>query len=107
MEVFTSGVSVKSSDWDWRHAKIHRCKTILKVSNTPIMPTLPLKMMKDNHSGLIHTDVPQGFSCDVSAFVSNIKKKPLIIAYHCDLPPSRISGIYSFVLRHHTLKRGR
>jgi len=74
MEVFTSGVLVKSSEWDWGHAKVHWCKSILRVGNTPIMPTLPLKMMKDNSYDVIHTDVPQGFSCDISAFVSDIKK---------------------------------
>lgn len=105
LDVFTSGVPVESNDWDWRHAKVHWCKSILKVSNTPIMPTLPLKMMKDNYSDLIHTDVPQGFSCDVSAFISDMKKKPLILTYHCDLLPSTISGAYSFVLMHYTLKR--
>lgn len=105
MNIFTSGVSVESSEWNWEHAKVHGCKSILKVSNTPIMPTLPLKMMKDNSCDLIHTDVPQGFSCDISAFVSDVKKKPLIITYHCDLLPSTISRAYFFILMHYTLKR--
>lgn len=105
IDVFASEVSVESSEWDWEHAKIHECKSILRVSNTPIMPTLPLKMGKDNSCDLIHTDVPQGFSCDISAFISDVKKKPLIITYHCDLLPSTISRAYSFILRNYTLKR--
>jgi len=105
IDVFASEVSVESSEWDWEHAKIHECKSILRVSNTPIMPTLPLKMVKDNSCDLIHTDVPQGFSCDVSAFISDVKKKPLIITYHCDLLPSTISRAYSFILMNYTLKR--
>lgn len=106
IKVFTSKPSVtSSSEWDWSHARICGCKPILRVSNTPIMPTLFPKMVEDDAYDIVHTDVPQAYSCDVSALVSQLKRKPLIITYHCDLLPSLISKIYSIILSKYTLER--
>lgn len=105
ISLFTAKMPQWKGDWNWSHVNLYECNSLFKVGNTPIMPTLPLQMLRNNHIDLIHTAVPSGFACDVSALISNIKRKPLVILYHCDVISSTITAkAYSSFLRLCTLR---
>jgi len=105
IDLFTAVIPQKTGEWDWGHVNLHESSYLFKIGNTPIMPSLLPKLIKYDNYDLIHTTVPSGFACDVSAFVSYIKRKPLVILYHCDVAPSSvITKTYSSFLRLYTLR---
>ncbi len=105
ISLFTAKLPPQRGEWNWQHVDLYECKSIFNVGNTPIMPSLPLRMLKNNNWEIIHTAVPSGFACDISALISSIRKVPLVVLYHCDLVDSTaVSKAYSSVLRRYTLK---
>ncbi len=105
INLFTTRLPVKTGDWDWSHVNLYESNELFRVGHTPVMPSLLPQMLKNDDYDLIHTTVPSGFACDVSAFVSDLKRKPLVILYHCDVIPSTIiRKAYSSFLRFYTLR---
>ena len=106
IDLFAAEIPEKVETWNWDHVKLYGCKPRLMVRNNPIMPSLPLRMIKNGEYDLIHTGIPLGFACDAAAFVSTIKRKPLIITYHCDVSPSSATlRAYGSFLKLYTLRR--
>ena len=104
ISIFTTP-TLRTTEWDWSHAKFYESKSIFNVRNTPVMPSLLSNMIKYSSYNVIHTAVPQGFACDISALASSIRRKPLVITYHCDLIP--LTGVlkaYSLLQRLFTLR---
>ena len=64
--------------------KIERLKYYGKIANTNLCWGLFSKLMKEEFD-IIHTQMPTPWSSDISALVSLIKKKPLILTYQNDL----------------------
>lgn len=98
VDLYTSPFQA-SSDWEWEHALIHECPVVFRLSNTPVMPSLLPRMLSYTYD-VIHTTFPSAYACDVSALASLIRRKPLVITYHCDLRPSMLSAVYVPVLRY-------
>ncbi len=71
--------------------KIERLEYTGKIANTNITPSLPLHILKEDFE-LIHTHLPTPWSSDWSAFVSKVKKKPLVLTYHNDIVGSGAAG---------------
>lgn len=71
--------------------KIERLEYTGKIANTNITPSLPLHILKEDFE-LIHTHLPTPWSSDWSAFVSRVKKKPLVLTYHNDIVGSGVAG---------------
>lgn len=106
IDLFTTRLPAKTEDWDWSHVNLYQSRNLFKVGNTPVMPSLFSQMMKNDSYDLIHTAVPSGFACDISALVAGIKKKPVVILYHCDvIPSSAAARVYTSILRLYTLKK--
>lgn len=104
ISIFTTP-TLRTAEWDWSHAKFYESKSIFSVRNTPVMPSLLFNMIRYGRYDVIHTAVPQGFACDVSAIAASVRRKPLVVMYHCDLIPSAgILKAYSLLLRLWTLR---
>jgi len=106
ISLFAARLPADTGEWDWRHVDLHQCRPLFKVGNTPVMPSLPFQMLNNGHYQLIHTAVPSGYTCDVSALVSGLRKIPLVVTYHCDLVnQTAVSRAYGSILKNHTLRR--
>jgi glycosyltransferase involved in cell wall biosynthesis len=77
-----------------------------KVANTNVTPGL-LKALLSRELDVIHTHIPTPWSADISALVSRIRRKPLIVTYHNDIVGSRHEGVlarlYNATLLRHVL----
>lgn len=105
IDLFAAEIPKKAEKWNWDHVSLHECKPLFMVRHNPIMPSLPLSMIKNGRYDLVHTGIPLGFACDAATFVSHIKRKPLILTYHCDVVSSTsISGAYASFLKLYTLR---
>lgn len=105
IDLFTTAIPTKTEEWSWDHVNLYESSPLFKVGKTPVMPSLPLKMIGKRKYDLIHANFPSGFVCDVSAFVSSIQRKPLVITYHCDvLPLNNTSKAYNLFLKLYTLR---
>jgi len=64
-----------------------------RLANTDITPAL-LPTLLSSDFDLIHTHIPTPWTAEISALVSRIRNKPLILTYHNDI---RGEGIYALV----------
>jgi len=69
-----------------------RLPYIAKVANTNITLRLFRTLMSQNFD-VLHTHIPTPWSADVSALVSLLKQKPLVVTYHNDLTGQGASGL--------------
>lgn len=72
--------------------KTIRLPYIAKVANTNITTRLFSTLMKQDFD-IMHTHIPTPWSADISALVSLLKQKPLIVTYHNDLTGQGIGGL--------------
>ena len=72
--------------------KMIRLPYVAKVANTNITTRLFGTLMRQNFD-VIHTHIPTPWSADISALVSLLKRKPLIVTYHNDLIGQGIAGL--------------
>jgi len=63
-----------------------------KVANTNITPGLFRTLIRSDFD-VIHTHIPTPWSADVSALVSLMKRKPLVVTYHNDLSGQGIDNL--------------
>ena len=81
-----------------------------KVANTNITTRLFGTLMKQDFD-VMHTHIPTPWSADISALVSLLKRKPLIVTYHNDLTGQGIGGLavrlYNCTFLHLVLLRAR
>ncbi|BEP13635.1 hypothetical protein acdb102_19460 [Acidothermaceae bacterium B102] len=66
------------------NVRVLRLPYSMKVANTNVSLRLPWLLMREDVD-VIHTHLPTPWSADVSALVSFLRRKPLIITYHNDL----------------------
>ena len=83
--------------------KINRLKYVGKIANTNITPFLPLKLLSEDFD-VIHTHIPTPWSADLSAIISFLKRKKLIVTYHNDITGSGISKHISVLYNQTMLK---
>jgi len=87
-----------------------RLPYIAKVANTNITPRLFQALMSQNFD-VVHTHIPTPWSADISALVSLLKQKPLVVTYHNDLTGQGASGLlaslYNSTLLHLVLWRAK
>lgn len=55
-----------------------------KVANTNITPTLPFALKRESYD-VMHTHMPTPYTADVSAYVSKMKERPVVLTYHNDI----------------------
>jgi glycosyltransferase involved in cell wall biosynthesis len=83
--------------------KTIRLSYITKIANTNITTRLFRTLMRQNFD-IIHTHIPTPWSADISALVSLLKRKPLVVTYHNDLTGQGIGGlivhIYNYTFLH-------
>jgi len=83
--------------------KTIRLPYIAKVANTNITARLFGTLMRQNFD-IMHTHIPTPWSADISALVSLLKRKPLIVTYHNDLTGQGIGGLiihlYNYTFLH-------
>jgi glycosyltransferase involved in cell wall biosynthesis len=88
--------------------KAIRLPYIAKVANTNITPRLFRTLMSQNFD-VIHTHIPTPWSADISALVSLLRRKRLLVTYHDDLTgqgvSSLIARLYNFTFLHLLLWR--
>jgi glycosyltransferase involved in cell wall biosynthesis len=88
--------------------KVIRLPYLGKVANTNITTRLWRTLMLQDFD-LIHTHIPTPWSADVSALVSLLKHKPLVVTYHNDLVGQGLSGLvaraYNLTMLHLVLWR--
>lgn len=81
-----------------------------KVANTNITPGLFRTLIR-NDFDVIHTHIPTPWSADVSALVSLVKRKPLVVTYHNDLSGQGIDNLiasaYNATFLHFVLWRAK
>lgn len=81
-----------------------------KVANTNITRGL-FKTLESQDFDVIHTHIPTPWSADISALVSLVKRKPLIVTYHNDLTGDGIAGaiarVYNATLLRLVLRRAK
>ena len=73
--------------------KMIRLPYFAKVANTNITTRLFGTLMRQNFD-VMHTHIPTPWSADISALVSLLKHKPLIVTYHNDLIGQGIAGLF-------------
>lgn len=76
--------------------KTIRLPYIAKVANTNITPRLFRTLMSQNFD-VLHTHIPTPWSADISALVSLLKQKRLLVTYHNDLTGQGMSGLVAFL----------
>lgn len=59
-------------------------KSRVKIANTNITLSLPRALFNEDFD-IIHTHLPTPWSADLSAIISKIKGKPLVLTYHSDI----------------------
>ena len=72
---------------------VRRLKYIMKIANTNITLGLPFALLKEN-CDIIHNNLPVPWSADWATVISLIKRKPMILTYHNDIPEK---GNYKFL----------
>lgn len=80
-----------------------RLPYLAKIANTNITTRLFTTLMRQNFD-VIHTHIPTPWSADISALVSLLKRKPLVVTYHNDLTGQGIGGmivrLYNYTFLH-------
>ena len=88
--------------------KAIRLPDIAKIANTNITPRLFGTLMSQNFD-VIHTHIPTPWSADISALVSLLRRKRLLVTYHNDLTGQGVNGLiaylYNFTFLHLILWR--
>lgn len=76
-------------------------RSLGKIANTNITPTLPFHLLK-NDADIIHTHIPTPWSADWSSLVARVRTIPLVVNYYNDIAGK---GMYSHIasLYNHTL----
>ena len=67
-----------------RHVSVKAMRTLSKMANTNITPSLPLALLQDDFD-ILHTHLPTPWSADWSALISRLEKKSLVLTYHNDI----------------------
>lgn len=83
--------------------KVSKLNYYGKVANTNLTLSLPFKLLKENFD-IMHTHMPTPWSADVSAIISKIKRRPVVLTYHNDLIKKGFSRIISELYNHTFLK---
>ena len=90
--------------------KTIRLPYIAKVANTNITPRLFRTLMSQSFD-VLHTHIPTPWSADISALVSLLKQKRLLVTYHNDLTGQGMSGLvarlYNLTFLHLVLWRAK
>ncbi|HPH35989.1 MAG TPA: glycosyltransferase family 4 protein [Methanoregulaceae archaeon] len=86
-------VGAAAGESAFKDAGYHRklLRSWFKLANTNITPALLFTLLSSDFD-LIHTHIPTPWTAEISALVSRIRKKPLILTYHNDI---RGEGIYA------------
>jgi len=76
-------------------------RTIGKVANTNITPSLPPALLREDFD-ILHTHLPTPWSADWSMIVSRLKNRPLVLTYHSDIAGKglahHIAGAYNLTM---------
>ena len=75
-----------------RRIKVVRLPYFAKIANTNICLGLFRALMREDFD-LIHTHIPTPWTADISALVSMIRRKPLVITYHNDIVGAGYEGV--------------
>ena len=78
---------------------VMRLRYIGKIANTNITLGLPIALLKADYD-LIHTHLPTPWSADISAFISLIKGRPLILTYHNNIVGGGICSCLASAYNH-------
>jgi glycosyltransferase involved in cell wall biosynthesis len=71
---------------------INPLKSIARIGNTPITPTLPLAILR-SEPDLIHTHLPTPWSADWSRILASFMELPLVLTYHSGITGLGAAGI--------------
>lgn len=83
--------------------KVKRLRYFGKLANTNLHPSFPFKILKEKFD-IMHTHMPTPWSADMSALISKIKRKPLILTYHNDLIKTGFAKIIATIYNKTFLK---
>lgn len=105
IDVYASPIT-QNPDWKWDHANFIPCQELFKISNTPIMPTQLLKLLLGSNYDVVHSEVPQGYSCEVAVTRTLLRKTPSVITFQGDIAhlDKLHYRLYFKLLQHYTLK---
>lgn len=93
----------KSDIKNFKGIEIERLNYFSKIANTNLCGSLFQILMKENFD-IIHTHMPTPWSADISALVSLIKRKPLVLTYHNDLIKKGFANIIATIYNRTFLK---
>ena len=93
VHVYTSDKTGKKSKLpSKKNLKISYLKSI-EIGHTPIMPSLPLKLMKNiDNNTIVHLHYGIAYSCEVGMILAKIKKAKIVSHIHIDPSPSGHMG---------------
>jgi glycosyltransferase involved in cell wall biosynthesis len=109
VKVFTSSNEAYQSTYKLNNVPIYAFKTMTKIYNVPIVPSLFMKLIEEEKPDVIHTHQYPVFLSDISALVAQIRKIPLVVHVHVvsdrkSLLSGLISKTYYSTLGLRTLK---
>jgi len=87
VEVLTSKHCNEQSD----EAYVHRLKSY-EIAHTPIMPALPIRLLRLSNNSLVHLHVAQAFVPETVYLAHAIRRLPYIAHLHVDVGPSGPAG---------------
>jgi glycosyltransferase involved in cell wall biosynthesis len=67
-----------------------------KVANTNVTPSLPFVLKRESYD-IMHTHMPTPYTADISAYVSKLNDKPVVLTYHNDIVAQGINRVFSSV----------
>jgi len=67
-----------------------------KIANTNVTLSLPFVLKRESYD-IMHTHMPTPYTADISAYVSKLNDKPVVLTYHNDIVAQGINRVFSSV----------
>lgn len=93
--VFTSNIGSKKNKKNGNKNDInYRVKRLFTsyLANTPIMWTLPLRLLCLPRGSILHVHLAQAGIPEIACLVAKIRRFPLVVHFHADVEPSGLMG---------------
>ena len=92
VRVITSDQGTKNTPVQHEEFPVKRLKS-LNVVNTPIMPSLPFRLLALNKRSIVHLHIAQAYTPELVWLAAKLKRLKYVAHFHADVIPSGRAGI--------------
>ena len=92
VRVITSDQGTRNTPIEHEEFPVERLKSF-SIVNTPIMPSLPLRLFALNRRSIVHLHIAQAYTPELVWLVAKLKRLKYVAHFHADVIPTGRAGI--------------